>query len=439
MPPEEGGAARAIPAPVHVDGSKHTRFAPLSANQTLDMIGDNKEDCISLHKGLSDLQREVAEILQAIAGIHKEDKKVVAAISSLQGGLANNEKALVELQKEVDRHDVRVKDNRQNIERVDVKVDQLKDSEAMRDHRIDALVRDNTEMREQIQIVKADLQKNFEGDKSDRGEVAEVTGRLFRNLDKLKQGIDDLQDKQRELEAGANKTADDMDRTGSNIDSLEVKLKDACDRLRVAEKSLDESIHHTRKLYDDHDRTKTKVDEVRFAARDLNQNREDLESRFKKALLDLHNTKEKLCGAQDTLQVHNDRLNRAQDTATSASQGNLGTVNHMHSLQNQLEDTTLLASSVKDGLRQTNSVVLPNILLDTEHVGVLKSRDIHPDLRPAVAAGAGGGEAGPHVPHHEVPGLYVQHPWLTATQIHSCELHLAVSVVAAVAAAAAKA
>jgi len=337
------------------------------------------------------LQRELAEALEAIAGMQREDKKVVAAIAALQGGLANNGKSLEELKREVDRHDVRVKDNRQHIERVDVKVDKLLDSEKFRDHKIDGLTRDNTDMRESLQQVKADLQKNFEGDKLDRGEVAEMTGRIFRNLDKLKHGIDDLQDKQRELEAMSKKSADDIDSNGSNIDSLEAKLKNACDRLRTAEKNLDESIHHSKRLFDDHDRTKAKVDEVRFAARDLNQNREDLETRFKKALLDLQNTKDKLVGAQETLQTHNDRLNRAQDTATTAAQGNLGTANHMHSLQLSLEDTTHLATSVKDGLRQTNSVVLPNILLDTEQAGALRSRDIHPDLRPAVAGGGGGG------------------------------------------------
>jgi len=249
-------------------------------------------------------------------------------------------------------------------------------------------------MRESLQVVKTELQKNFESDRSDRSEVADVTARVFRNLDKLKEGINDIQDKQTELEANANKTADEMDRTGSEIDSLEDLVKDACNRLRVAEKILDESVHHGKKLFDDHDRTKAKVDEVRFAARELNQNRDDLENRFKKALLDLQNTKDKLFSAHDTLHMHNDRLNRAQDTATSASQGNLGTTNHMHSLQNQLQDTTHLLSSVKDGLRQTNSVVLPNILLDTEHVGILKSRDIHPDFRPAVAAGGGGAGGG---------------------------------------------
>jgi chromosome segregation ATPase len=394
MPPEDGAAALAIPAfppPLPVDGSKHTRFAPLSANQTLEMIGDNKGDCISLHKGLRDLQRELAQVLEAVAGLQMKDKKMVAAISVLQDGLANNDKSVDELKKEMDRHDVRVKINRQNIEKVDVKVDQLFDSEKQRDHKIESLVRDSVEMREVIQVLKEDLRRNFESDKSDRGEVVELTGRVFRNLDKMRQGFDDLQDKQRELEAGATKTADDMNRTGSNIDSLVVKLGDACNRLRTAEKTLDENIHNSKRLFDDHDRTKAKVDEVRFAARDLNRNREDLENRFKKALFDLQNTKDKLLGAQETLHAHNDRLNCAQDTATSASQGNLGTITHMHALQHQLEDTTQLASLVKDGLRQTNSVLLPNILLDTEHVGVLKSRDIHQDWRPAVAAGTGGG------------------------------------------------
>jgi len=138
MPPDDGAASRPIPAPLPVDGSKHTRFAPLSANQTLDMIGDNKEDCITLHKGLSDLHREVSEALEAIAGIQNEDKKVFAAISALQGGLANNDKTLEELKKEMDRNDGRMRENRLNIDRIDVKVDQLLYSEKYRDHRIEA-------------------------------------------------------------------------------------------------------------------------------------------------------------------------------------------------------------------------------------------------------------------------------------------------------------
>jgi len=218
-----------------------------------------------------------------------------------------------------------------------------------------------------------------------------VTGRLFRNLDKMNRNLDDLQDKQRELESHLNKNADHISQNLSSIDGLEAKLKDACDRLRSSERVLDDNVNYCKKLLSDHERTKVKVDEVRLEARDLNQQREDLENRFKKAMLDLGNTKEKLLGAQETLQHHNDRLNRAQDMATSASQGNAGAVNHLHSLQQQLEDTTSLAATVKAGLKQTNAVVLPNILVDAEQTGVLKSRDIHPDMRPPVAAVGGSG------------------------------------------------
>jgi len=354
------------------------------------MIGDNKEDCITLHKGMNDLHRELAEALDVIAGMQKQDQKMMAAVAALQGGLANNDKLLEELRKEVERHDGRVKHNRQNIEKVDLKVDQLLHSEKCRDHKIDGLARDSVKMRELIHAVKTDLQRNFDSDRLDRGEVAEITGRIFRNLDKQKKRMDNLQDKQGELEARQGRAEGWIDGNGSNIDSLEVKLKNACDRLLSAEKTLDENTHQSKRLLDDHDRTKAKVDEVRFAARDLNQNCEDLENRFKKALLDLQNTKDKLIGAQQMLHHHNDRLNQAQDTATSASQSNQAVANHMLSLQHQLEDTTNLATSVKDGLKQTNTVVLPNILLETERSGVLKSRDIHPDVRPPVAAGGAG-------------------------------------------------
>lgn len=374
-------------APVHMDTSGHTRFAPLTAKQTLEMIVDGKEDSISLHKSICALQQEIAAAMGAIAELQREDKKVMAAVSVLQAGLATSDKSIQQLCREVERHDTSIRDNRASIDEVDAKVKQVLDVLKLMDHQIETRQRDGADMRAQLLVVQADLAKNFEADKSDRSELDGIKGRLFRDMDKLKYGLEGLQDTQRDMEASMSRAADEVDKTVMNVDSLEARVKDSITRLWTCERSLADNAHSTKMLADDHERTKYRIGEVDLAARDLNQRREDLEHKLDKAILDIKSTQGKVISAQDVLEDHNQRLYLAQDTATAASQGNIGSANHIHQLKVKLEGTHDLATAMKDGLRQTNLVTLPNLLADAEYSGgLLKHVDIHPDLRPPMPA-----------------------------------------------------
>lgn len=391
MPPDTDLVVRASAAAPSalVDGLGHTRHAPLSAGQSYELANAAKEDSVKLHKSLTDLHRELAQALEAIAALQNEDKRLAAGLAALQGSMAATDKQVQEVQKDVARADAKSRELRESLDKTESRVDKLYDDDKQLQHKLESMLRDSVTVREDIQGVKADLARNFENDRTDRGEFDEVTGRLFRNIDKLKQSFDTLEDKTRCLEIAANKVSDDMDQAGSNIEGLEGKVKDAMERLRLMDMNLDETTNLSKKLRDDHERTKVKVEETRSHGRELHGSHDDLEDRFKKAMAELSHTREKLAGAQETLRTHHERLARAQDEVSAASQGQLSHGSLLRSLQEKLEATQDLAATVKDGLRQTNSVVLPNIMMDTEHSGVLTRDHMHPDLRPPVSPGGG--------------------------------------------------
>merc|ERR1719210_2112109 len=107
--------------------------------------------------------------------------------------------------------------------------------------RMEASRKDASEMRETLKKVQSGLERNFEGDRNDRGEFEEVANKLYRGQEMATKGMDEQRQAHSALEGTTKKLGNELTRTNVLIRNLEERLDEAAKTIKSMGRSLDET------------------------------------------------------------------------------------------------------------------------------------------------------------------------------------------------------
>jgi len=344
--------------------TEHKAFAPLSGAQTLELARQLREETRLVQAGLEDLRREFAETAAAVTSLQHGSKDMTAAIHTVQEGIGATNKKLDKTKTELGQTDGKVRSIKAEFDTAAAKLERVLDGQEHMNTRMEALLRDNSDHQKWLTKLQHDLDKNFEGDKSDRGEFEEVAGKLFRGQEQAMKFLEDAKAGQAALEGGLRKVGGDLDKTVVFIQNIEERLNGAGKNLKSMAAELKDTTTKSQQLEEDHDRTKNSLSEVQGNTRKLLTQTDKLEEGLRSTTADLQSAQKQLNGAQAALTIQNGKLQSAEHEVKRLGEGHKSTGNLLRVVQQRLEETHHVAQAVKDGLNQTNSLVLPNIHLD---------------------------------------------------------------------------
>lgn len=351
--------------------TEHKTFAPLSGGQTLELARLLRDENRALQANLGEVQKDLGDTNGGLSGAQNDIRELRAAMQQMQAKQSNMDKKVDSHQRELDRNGEVVKqlqgDLGNTINHVKKTMENMKHFET----KMDQVCREGDEVRSRLKTLQSDLERNFEGDKSDRGEFNEVSNKLFRSQEAAAKGLEEARAMQQGMDALIRKLDGDFEKQKVLIRSLEERVADAARNLKETSQHLDETSLKGARLEEDHDRTKANLMDVSEHTRKLLQAADKLGDELRQQGGELGIAQANLGYAQETLRSHASKIQGAESGVRKLGEGHKSLGGQLQQLQQSLSHTHAIAQQAQQGLRETNAIMLPNIAMDNEAVHAL--------------------------------------------------------------------
>mmetsp|Transcript_109893 Transcript_109893/g.310939 ORF Transcript_109893/g.310939 Transcript_109893/m.310939 type:complete len:400 (+) Transcript_109893:115-1314(+) len=342
----------------------HKSFAPLSSAQTLELVRQVNEELRALQSSLGSLRKEHAETVISVAALQNEGKRAQTCLGTLESRVTSTDHRVDQDQKNIKQIDSWMRQVEGRLEKTNSNVEAVSDVQQHAKVRWDATQRDFAEMRELLAKLQRDLEKNTEGDTDDRGFLEEIVKKMKDQQVLAQQAIDDQRKAQYATDVALKRLANEIEQNMVVVKTVEGHADEAGKGVKALRRRLDDQVCRSQQLEEDHDRTKAKVAECQAGGFALKLFADGLEKRIQQALQELRSAQDQIGGAHASLKAQGGRLLDAEDALQRVDLNNKNTSSQLRALHSRLEETSQVAHYVKEGLRETNAIVLPNILMD---------------------------------------------------------------------------
>lgn len=369
--------------------TSHKTFAPLSGGQTLELVRVLRDENRALQAAICDLQKDLTDTRGGVEVALGDVKAVRATILQMQVRQAGSERNIEATQRELERAGEATKQLQTDLDSTASKVTLMGESMKHSQTQLDQVLREGDEVRDWLRSLQNDLERNFECDKSDRGEFNEVTNKLSRGQDAAAKGLEEYRQAQAAMEATLRKFDGDIDKQHVLFVGLEERLAEAVRLLKEARADLEETSLKGMRLEEEHNHTKAHVTDVSDQTRHLRAVSDRLGDHIRQTAAELLSTQQEVDVAQDALRSNSGRIQRNEGEIRRLGENHKATGNQLKLLEQNLSQTNAIAQQACAGLRETNALMLPNIAMDLPDMHAVGAQQ-----RFGSNAGAGGGGAG---------------------------------------------
>mmetsp|Transcript_81081 Transcript_81081/g.224364 ORF Transcript_81081/g.224364 Transcript_81081/m.224364 type:complete len:387 (-) Transcript_81081:90-1250(-) len=351
--------------------SGHSSFAPLSQAQTLsiakhlqEQIDDLGSKCDTLSKDLQHATESIKAVATQLNNYSVDDLRenvtsLGAQVVGLRGdlGRTNNN-----LQKLTHDHDATCET-----------LSAVRDGQQVSNTKMQKIVGDLEQVAAKARDLKTVLETkvNVEAQQL-RDELSKTNHRvdlINQDMPVLKAGLQNqkeaLHDTQNDLQA----LTGDLAMTNTNAGMLEQKMSDLSASLREAKQNLSDTDTALTQLREDHGLTKDYLNTTNGNLKKTGTHVKQVSETLNRTMNELRSAKAKLDCTSETLDIARKDLEgekakvkslRDSQDRVNATQGQLAS---------QLEETSAVLNETRMGLKETNSLVLPNLQLDSTFRG----------------------------------------------------------------------
>lgn len=353
-----------------LDGAtEHTNYAPLSHGQTMS-VGRYLQDQIrQLQQALHDLGKGLGETNDAVAELKKANGGANNALMNLQEGLGNISTTLESQRNELGRTNANVGKLQAGLEGTNGKVAGLIDTQKVNDTMLKRLEKEVGEQAARQHEFKEKMEKRIEADikglRDDLSKHELTISHIRGDQDALKAMVLDEKEQLRLTNLkmkDANDRANDMD---TFIKILEKRVADNTSGLKSTRMNLEDLNTATLKLHEDHENTKSRVGEQHESIKKAHNHVKQVHNKLEATAQGLQNTQQKLDQQADHGENLRQNLDHALARIQTVTEGNDRAAANISDMKRQLAETTATAHAVRAGLKESNSLLLPNIHLDS--------------------------------------------------------------------------
>eukprot|EP00746_Dinoflagellata_sp_MGD_P004224 gnl/MRDRNA2_/MRDRNA2_108148_c0_seq1.p1 gnl/MRDRNA2_/MRDRNA2_108148_c0~~gnl/MRDRNA2_/MRDRNA2_108148_c0_seq1.p1 ORF type:complete len:421 (-),score=92.15 gnl/MRDRNA2_/MRDRNA2_108148_c0_seq1:16-1278(-) len=362
-------------ADILAGNSGHASFAPLSHAQTIHVCQHLQAQIHDLQKELTDVRCEVRVQGENIRTHHAGIEETGSFVNSLREGLNHTNQFVDSLQNDLG--NLRTSHQRLNQEH-DSTGDQVKRLEAGQA----LLTTQYTEVKNRLATTNAEvtgIHKQLDGSTSNgmtalKHQIQEASLRLKRFEEEhtgMKTAMQEQKDALRAEESKLQAECDSLAKTNAVVQMLEQRLTETQRSLKATRHNLEEANRVVVKVHEDHDNTKAILADCCEGLKRTNLHVKQVHEGLDTNVRNLANTQVKLEEASTKLDKAKTQLDQTSLNVKSLREGQDMVKETTRAMQANLENTHCSLKEVKQGLRETNAIVLPNLMSNGAHVKAL--------------------------------------------------------------------
>jgi chromosome segregation ATPase len=353
-----------------IDGTTgHANYAPLSHGQTMSMGRHLQDQIRMIQQALADLGKGLGESNDAIADLKKNAGGANATITNLQEGLATNNTLTETLKNDYGRTKANVAKLQAGLEGTNGAVAGLIDGQKVNDTLIKKMQGEIDDQANRQHEFKENMEKKIESDiraLNDEHSKALLTIQQMKNdQDTLKDLVINEKEQLRQANLRAKDAQDRFNDMDTFVKILEKRVADGATGLKSTRMNLEDLNNATLKLHEDHEGTKGRVGELHDGVKKAHNHVKTVHNKLEGAAQMVNNAQQRIDAANNNaedlkaaLDVALSRINDCEGGAARAS-GNIS------EMKRELAQTSATANAVRAGLKESNSLLLPNIHLDS--------------------------------------------------------------------------
>jgi len=353
-----------------LDGTTaHTQYAPLSHGQTMS-VGRHLQDQIrQLQQVLADLGKGLCETNEAVGDLRKQVGGNHNNLSTLNEEMKNATTVIESQRNDLGRTGAAVAKLQQGFDGTNGKVAALMDGQKVNDTVLSKMQKELGEQAQRQHEFKERMEKKVEADirglRDDFAKSELEQAQMRGDADNLKNVVLEEKEQLRLTNLRAKEAQDEFNNMDTQFKILEKRVSDSASNLKTTRENLEDLNNATLKLHEDHDNTKARVTEQGENAKRTNNHVKQVHSKLEATAQAVNNAHQKIADQAD----HGENLKQALDHANSriqsVTEGNSQANSNITDLKRQLADTEATAKAVKAGLKESNSLLLPNLHLDS--------------------------------------------------------------------------
>jgi len=333
-------------------------------------MGRHLQDQIrQMQQALSDLRKGHSETNDAVGDLRKQVGGNHANVAKLNDEMKAANTMLEKQNSELGRTGTAVMKLQKGLEGTDGKVAELIDGQAVNATLLGKIQKEQDAQAQRQHEFKERMEKKVEQDiRALRDEFAksELAQQQIRaDADALKGLVMEEQEQLRQTNLRVKETQDGFSDMETMFKILEKRVTDSISNLKTTRENLEDLNNATLKLHEDHDNTKARLAEQGQNVKHTNNHVKQVHSKLEATAQALNNAHEKIAQQADHGEDLKQALDHANSRIQSVTEGNNHANSNISDLKRQLADTEATAKAVKAGLKESNTLLLPNLHLDS--------------------------------------------------------------------------
>jgi len=211
------------------------------------------------------------------------------------------------------------------------------------------------------------------------------------DADNLKNQVLEEKEQLRQTNLRANDAENKFNDMSTFIGILEKRVADSASNLKTTRENLEDLNTATLKLHEDHDNTKARLSEAGEGVKRAHNHVKQVHGKLEATAQALNNAHQKIADQADHGEYLKQALDHANSRIADVTEGNNRANGTISDLKKQLDDTDATARAVRAGLKESNSLLLPNLHLDSHEARSASQR--HGSLLATGNINASGGGA----------------------------------------------
>jgi len=339
--------------------------APLTHGQTLQVARHLQEQIRTLQQRLDNVGRDLGDTRQSVSELQQTSGSADSALSKLQEIMTGADATVDSHSHELDRAMTGVGQLKTEFHNADGKITHLLDAEKMNETRfmkIENGLNDHADWQRTLSDrLEKRIERNLAALRDDLAQANLSIGQLQTSEDFLKNGLLEQKEQLRLTSLQMDGTNHRFDEMQTHVKILEKRLTDTTAGMKLTQVNLEDLNTATLRLYEDHENTKLKLNEDRESLKKAHSHVKQVHSRVHAIGLDLQTTREKLDVHANLVDALRQNLQAALSRLQMVTEGNDRANVTITDLKSKIDEVGATADAVKEGLKESNELLLPNI------------------------------------------------------------------------------
>lgn len=359
--------------------SGHHTYAPLSHSQTLSicqhleqLIRELQASNQELRRDLTHAEREIVQVRDGLGGTN-------SLVAALQDGLQKADVAIDNLKKDQARTGNKVNKLGLGLEQCGENGTKLGEINQVTNAHLHNTRSEVNSLTDRVNDIQTKIETNVNNDTSQLKEILAQANTAIKNLrDDAERQRAQQQEQREALRLAGGRLqglGDDLTKTNANSHVLEQRVQGLQGSLKTTQQGLQETNAVALKIHEDHKNTKAQLgatqDNLKKCTAAVKKAHEGLDMTAQK----LHDTHDQLQKTVTGLAQTKSNLERTTHQVHSLNDSHDMLSSNTAQMRLHLEDTSAMVSAVKAGLKETNSIVLPNLQMESNRPWSLMSTD----------------------------------------------------------------